>query len=198
MERHTRYVWKTLGATESVTDECYLSLYYVVSSPFIDATPLTLFRPIVPPNSTFNTITRFIISYPIDPIDTMPSPGFYTTADPEEIIRKNGVDPYVFYRFLQMMAKAMIPIWLLSWIILLPIDSVGSHVLGKEGLDRFTFGNVATDKQSRYWAHLILDYVFIGELVILVSASQRMGISSGKRVEDRRAYAGNQDLQCDT
>jgi hypothetical protein len=85
------------------------------------------------------------------------------TADPEEIIRKNGVDPYVFVRFLQMMAKAMIPIWLLSWLILLPVDSVRTGVSGKEGLDRLTFGNVGTDRQERYWAHLILDWVFIGE-----------------------------------
>nr|XP_019042928.1 hypothetical protein I302_08637 [Kwoniella bestiolae CBS 10118]OCF21858.1 hypothetical protein I302_08637 [Kwoniella bestiolae CBS 10118] len=82
-------------------------------------------------------------------------------SDPEEILHKNGVDPYVFVRFLMMMSKAMIPIWLVSWLILLPVDSAHSTNGSKDGLDRFTFGNVAKDKQSRYWAHLILDYVFI-------------------------------------
>ncbi|WWC69648.1 uncharacterized protein I206_103591 [Kwoniella pini CBS 10737] len=82
-------------------------------------------------------------------------------ADPEEILHKNGVDPYVFIRFLMMMTKAMIPIWLISWAVLLPVDSANSKNGDKDGLDRFTFGNVAKDKQSRYWAHLILDYVFI-------------------------------------
>lgn len=62
-----------------------------------------------------------------------------------------------------MMSKALIPIWLLSWAILLPVDGANSTVLNKSGLDKFTFGNVAKDKQSRLWAHLILDYVFIGE-----------------------------------
>lgn len=66
-----------------------------------------------------------------------------------------------------MMAKAMVPIWLLSWIILLPVDAAGSYVEGKSGLDRLTFGNVARDKQSRYWSHLLLDYCFICELTAL-------------------------------
>ncbi|WWD15753.1 hypothetical protein CI109_100175 [Kwoniella shandongensis] len=89
-------------------------------------------------------------------------------ADPEEILRKNGVDPYVFVRFLIMMSKAMIPIWFISWAILLPTDAAGSSVNGKSGLDKFTFGNVAKDKQSRYWAHLILDYVFIFWILWLI------------------------------
>jgi hypothetical protein len=84
-------------------------------------------------------------------------------ADPEEILAKNGVDPYTFVRFLLMMAKAMVPIWLISWVILFPIDAVNSTVDGKSGLDKYTFGNVASNKQSRYWAHLILDYIFICE-----------------------------------
>ncbi|WVN89028.1 uncharacterized protein L203_104244 [Cryptococcus depauperatus CBS 7841] len=83
------------------------------------------------------------------------------TVDPEEILYKNGVDPYFFVRFLIMMTKAMIPIWLISWIVLLPVDSVNSNVNNKSGLDVFTYGNVARNKQSRLWVHLVLDYVFI-------------------------------------
>lgn len=86
-----------------------------------------------------------------------------TAASPEEILQKNGVDPYVFVRFLIMMSKVMIPIWLLSWLVLLPVDSANTGVGGKTGLDRFTFGNVAGEDQDRLWAHLILDYLFIGE-----------------------------------
>ena len=84
-------------------------------------------------------------------------------ADPDEILVKNGVDPYVFVRFLIMMSKAMVPIWILSWAILLPVDAADSDVDGKSGLDKLTFGNVSQNKQSRYWAHLILDYCFICE-----------------------------------
>jgi hypothetical protein len=105
-------------------------------------------------------------------------------ADPEEIIKKNGVDPYVFVRFLMMMAKAMIPIWILSWLILLPIDSAGSTVDGKTGLDKFTFGNVATNKQARYWAHLIMDYVFIGECYLPCQDVSRSWMSLFEGGED--------------
>ena len=62
-----------------------------------------------------------------------------------------------------MMSKAMVPIWILSWLVLLPIDSVGTSIEGKTGLDRFTFGNISTKDQHRLWAHLIMDIIFISE-----------------------------------
>jgi hypothetical protein len=59
-----------------------------------------------------------------------------------------------------MMVKAYVPIWLISWIVLFPVNSVG-QTANLTGLDRFTFGNVAVTQQSRLWVHLILDYAFI-------------------------------------
>ena len=61
-----------------------------------------------------------------------------------------------------MMTKAMIPIWLLSWIIILPLDAADNPT-NNQGLDQLTFGNLAGvgDDTHRYWGHLILDYVFI-------------------------------------
>jgi hypothetical protein len=91
-------------------------------------------------------------------------------ASPEEVLRKNGVDPYVFIRFLFMLVKAFVPIWLVSWLVLFPINSVNTSVREKEGLDRFTYGNIAPNKQSRLWAHLILDYVFICESALVTGA----------------------------
>ncbi|KLT42385.1 DUF221-domain-containing protein [Cutaneotrichosporon oleaginosum] len=79
-------------------------------------------------------------------------------ADPKDILRKNGVDPYLFLRFVAMLAKALIPIWFVSWIVLMPVNS--ARMSGKDGLDQFTFGNVARNQQDRYWAHLVLIYVF--------------------------------------
>lgn len=77
------------------------------------------------------------------------------TADPEEILHKNGVDPYTFVRFCTMMAKVMVPIWLISWAVLLPVDSVHTSSEGKTGLDKFTYGNVAPQDGARLWAHLV-------------------------------------------
>ncbi|KAF9477955.1 DUF221-domain-containing protein [Pholiota conissans] len=81
-------------------------------------------------------------------------------ADYRAIISANGLDAYFFVRFLRVMAIVFVPIWFISWIILLPATSVRTSVPGLSGLDRFTFGNVAQDKQARYAAHLILVYGF--------------------------------------
>jgi len=86
-------------------------------------------------------------------------------SDSKDILRKNGVDPYVFVRFIRMLAIATVPIWLISWVVLLCVDAVNvsqKHVEGnpKQGLDRFQFGNVSPDQQQRYWAHLVLVWVF--------------------------------------
>ncbi|EJD51160.1 DUF221-domain-containing protein [Auricularia subglabra TFB-10046 SS5] len=72
----------------------------------------------------------------------------------------NGMDAYFFVKFLRMMVRIFLPIWLASWLVLLPVTSVGTQVPGKVGLDRLTFGNVAPDKQTRYAAHLIMVYFF--------------------------------------
>ncbi|KAL7422246.1 phosphate metabolism protein 7 [Cryptotrichosporon argae] len=102
-------------------------------------------------------------------------------SDSEEVLAKNGVDPYVFLRFLRMMAKAMIPIWFISWAVLLPVDAANSSVDGKTGLDRFTFGNVAKDKQHRYWAHLLLTIGFNAWILYLVWHEMKAWLSIRQR-----------------
>ena len=77
-------------------------------------------------------------------------------SDPHDIRTKNGMDAYFFVRFLRMMVRVLVPIWLITWLVLLPVTSVGTSVDGHTGLDRFIFGNVSPDSQTRYAAHLIL------------------------------------------
>ncbi|KAK0474157.1 hypothetical protein IW261DRAFT_1341695 [Armillaria novae-zelandiae] len=81
-------------------------------------------------------------------------------ADYNDIINANGMDAYFFVRFLRMMVKIFLPIWILSWAILLPVTSVNSRVGNNEKLDILVFGNVATNKQQRYAAHIILAWLF--------------------------------------
>lgn len=81
-------------------------------------------------------------------------------ADYRKIKEVNGMDAYFFVRFLRMLVRIFFPIWLISWVILLPTTSVSTGVSSHSGLDRFTFGNVATDAESRYAAHLILAWGF--------------------------------------
>ncbi|KAI0631057.1 DUF221-domain-containing protein [Trametes polyzona] len=82
------------------------------------------------------------------------------TANYHEIRSKTGMDAYFFVRFLRMMVRILVPIWLISWVILLPVVSVRSDPDGHTGLDRFTFGNVPPNGQARYAAHIILTWGF--------------------------------------
>lgn len=81
-------------------------------------------------------------------------------ADWKATKHHNGMDAYFFIKFLRMMVRIFLPIWLVSWVILFPVTAVNTLVPGKQGLDLLTFGNVAPDRQTRYAAHLILVYFF--------------------------------------
>ncbi|KAI0070905.1 DUF221-domain-containing protein [Panus rudis PR-1116 ss-1] len=82
------------------------------------------------------------------------------SADYRAIKDYNGLDAYFFVRFLRMLVRFLFPVWLISWVVLLPVTSVNTSVEGHSGLDRFIFGNVSNDKQTRYAAHIILAWLF--------------------------------------
>ncbi|KAJ7664278.1 hypothetical protein B0H17DRAFT_991245 [Mycena rosella] len=78
----------------------------------------------------------------------------------EDILYANGADAYFFVRFLRMMTRVFLPIWVVSWAILLPVTSINTRVGTNTKLELFTMGNIQPDQQARYWAHLVLAYVF--------------------------------------
>lgn len=81
-------------------------------------------------------------------------------ADYDTIKAANGLDAYFFVRFLRMAVVILLPIWIVSWIVIMPVDSVKTGTAGNTGLDIFTFGNVGNTQQGRYAAHLILAWLF--------------------------------------
>ncbi|KIY65025.1 DUF221-domain-containing protein [Cylindrobasidium torrendii FP15055 ss-10] len=81
-------------------------------------------------------------------------------ADPKDIINANGLDAYFFVRFLRLMVKIFLPIWILSWAILLPVTSVNTRRGENTQLDLFVFGNVGLGDTNRYAAHIILVWIF--------------------------------------
>ena len=84
-------------------------------------------------------------------------------SDYRDIISANGLDAYFFVRFLRVMTFTFLPIWLISWVILMPVDAVKTGFPGASGLDFFTYGNIDGNNQARYAAHLILVYFFTCE-----------------------------------
>ena len=89
-----------------------------------------------------------------------PSSIFF--ADHRNIMYINGLDSYFFVRFLRMMVRIMLPIWLISWAVLLPLTSINiKEPIFAEILHRFTFGNInANFNRDRYIGLLILSWIF--------------------------------------
>ncbi|PWN52665.1 DUF221-domain-containing protein [Violaceomyces palustris] len=77
-----------------------------------------------------------------------------------EIMRKNGLDAYMFISFLEMMCYIFVPIWIFSWIFLMP--TYAANTSGTEtGFNMFTFSNVGKSdtEQKRLVAPLLAQYV---------------------------------------
>lgn len=67
---------------------------------------------------------------------------------------------YPHSTFLLVMVKILLPIWVISWAVLMPVTSVHTGVPGNSGLVMFTYGNVAPQDSARYSAHLVLAWLF--------------------------------------
>ena len=85
-------------------------------------------------------------------------------ADYRKIKNINGLDCYFYVRFLRMMVRVMLPIWLISWAVLLPLTSVNTGVPGHSGLDMFIFGNIAPTQQDRYAGQVLLTWIFTSKI----------------------------------
>ncbi|KAL5631731.1 hypothetical protein ACGC1H_007289 [Rhizoctonia solani] len=106
-------------------------------------------------------------------------------APAEDIIRKNGLDAYLFIRFLRLMIMIFGAFTLISWPILLPINSINMPGGGKDGLVRLSWSNITEGEHKRYIAHVILVYIMTffvfylirRELLIFVHARHQFLIS---------------------
>lgn len=90
-------------------------------------------------------------------------------STPDElIIEMNGLDAYLFVRFLKVFGVWMlIPYFLLTCIILIPVDAASPNA-GKTGLNKLTFGNVAPAQSNRHIAHLLVALVLIAWTIYLI------------------------------
>ncbi|KAI0092654.1 DUF221-domain-containing protein [Irpex rosettiformis] len=121
----------------------------------------TLLRPKFPQIYSPRTFTPSA-NYHVKPIEAhwWAWPLDVFRADFQTIQSANGLDAYFFVRFLWMMVRVLLPIWPISWIVLMPVDAINTGVVGNTGLDIFTFGNIGKKQQARYAAHLVLAWVF--------------------------------------
>lgn len=100
--------------------------------------------------------------------------------DHDDIRRQNGLDAYVFVRFLRMMSYMLLPIWFISWAVLMPLNSIVKPKANK-GLDQFTFGNIPKGDYPRFWAHLGLCYIFTFWIFYCIKREMRHFITVRQR-----------------
>ncbi|TFK46380.1 DUF221-domain-containing protein [Heliocybe sulcata] len=76
----------------------------------------------------------------------------------EEIVHKNGLDAYLFLRFLKFLIAIFGVFWISTWIVLLPVEVAGVDTQNRTGLDKYQWGNVASQPE-RYAAHIVMVYL---------------------------------------
>lgn len=86
----------------------------------------------------------------------------------QPIAKHNGLDSFMFIRFLRMVIKMFVPMWLVSWAILFPVDSANSGG-GESGLNMFTYGNISTSNHPRYATHLLISWLFTCKLALWIN-----------------------------
>ncbi|TDL22859.1 DUF221-domain-containing protein [Rickenella mellea] len=111
-------------------------------------------------------------------------------ADYRNVKAQNGMDAYFFVRYLRMMIKIFLPIWIVSWAVLLPVTSIKTGT-GKKGLDMFTFGNVPPSQPARYAAHISLVWFFTIYIFYVIKAEMRHFVTTRQRHLVDPAHSGS-------
>ncbi|KIO24905.1 hypothetical protein M407DRAFT_15343 [Tulasnella calospora MUT 4182] len=82
------------------------------------------------------------------------------TSPTKDIIRKNGLDAYLFIRFLRVLIFIFGCFTIISWPILITVNTVGiPDNAGRDGISRLSWGNIPPNMQIRYVAHIIIAYI---------------------------------------
>ncbi|KAJ7045820.1 DUF221 family protein [Mycena alexandri] len=79
--------------------------------------------------------------------------------DAKDIISKNGLDAYMFLRFLKMLIWIFFVFTVSTFLVIIPVDIVGVTGGSAVGLDRVTWSNIVSKgDQKRFSAHIIMIY----------------------------------------
>ncbi|EIN09034.1 DUF221-domain-containing protein [Punctularia strigosozonata HHB-11173 SS5] len=79
----------------------------------------------------------------------------------------NGPDAYFFVRFIRLMCLILLPVWILTWAVLMPVTATKPNG-GLTQLNIFTFGNVQKNHQIKHLAHLLVSVVVILYILFMI------------------------------
>ncbi|TFK74613.1 DUF221-domain-containing protein [Pluteus cervinus] len=86
----------------------------------------------------------------------------------KEIIHKNGLDAYMFLRFIKMLIKIFMVFTVLTFAVIIPADTINILSDTKE-LDRISWTNILEPKdQGRFVAHIVVAYVLTFFVIYMI------------------------------
>ncbi|KAI0790073.1 hypothetical protein C8Q75DRAFT_139060 [Abortiporus biennis] len=78
----------------------------------------------------------------------------------QDVLHKNGVDAYMFLRFLRLLIILFGVVTIFTWLVLLPVDAVNLRdALSADGLVKLSWTNIPPTATKRYAAHIIIVYL---------------------------------------
>ncbi|GJJ07100.1 hypothetical protein Clacol_001300 [Clathrus columnatus] len=92
------------------------------------------------------------------------SVGFASSTD---IINKNGLDAYLFLRFLRLMIIIFSTFTVITWSIILPVDTANINSQA-DGLNKLSWGNIPNSETKRYAAHIVIVYLLTFFVIYLI------------------------------
>ncbi|KAJ7141507.1 hypothetical protein C8R44DRAFT_604374 [Mycena epipterygia] len=91
--------------------------------------------------------------------------------DPKDIIQKNGLDAYMVLRFLKMLIWIFFVFTISTFLIIVPVDTVGIQSPSGDPIQRLTWSNIPiTDNndQKRFSAHIIMAYLLTFFVIFMI------------------------------
>ncbi|KAF8070342.1 DUF221 family protein [Lyophyllum atratum] len=89
-------------------------------------------------------------------------------SSPEDIIHKNGLDAYMFLRYLKMLIWIFLVFTLLTFTVIIPV--IAANVRNSQsGLERISWNNILEPQdQPRFAAHIIVAYILTFFVIYMI------------------------------
>lgn len=86
----------------------------------------------------------------------------------EDIIHHNGLDAYMFLRFMKILIIIFLVFTILTFLIIIPVDAVGiTNIL--EGVEKISWTNIVDPRdQDRFAAHVVMVYVLTAFVLYMI------------------------------
>jgi hypothetical protein len=109
------------------------------------------------------------------------------TRSDAEILQIAGLDGYFFLRYLRLMLFICLVGIIVLFPILLPINGTGGG--GQTGFDILAFVNISAANKDRYYAHVIMGWVFFGFILFTLYRELQFYVAIRQAVLTSGAYS---------